>query len=539
MKTITHWASATLITTLFSSLAQGNICVELNLPPHEDFTFNDVIDIPSIDGVTIDANLFTPTSEPGPNGFPTIIFVNSWVLEEHEYIVQAAQFAQKGYQVLSYSARGWGCSGGLIDVVGPKDMQDLNAIVDWLQANTAADMDNIGISGISYGSGISLMGLAHEPRIKTAVAMSTWGSLQDSLYNQESPNLVWGGLLVSTGYITGTMNPEITENFGNLITHQNIDETISWAAKRSPGNAVELINERNAPVYLANNFADHLFNVNQIMKFYQQLDVPKRLDINQGTHASGEGFGLIGLNNYTWSNAHDWFDYWLKGEDNGMMARAPVTMLRDLSDQREEYTDLPVPGATATTFYMGPRTWFSQGELRETPYSSWFSINNSIASGLDSGATTGIPLLSPLLDQFKIPVKASIPLINRIHGMVYQTDRLSETMKIRGIPELTLNLSSSGSKMQLIGYLYDVDAWGMGTLITHGPVTLHEATPGKRTSVDFELLAASYDVPEGHRLAVAFDTLDLLYSPPTLAPYSVTFKHSKSFQSTLRIPTVD
>lgn len=538
MKHCMKWLAAALFTLVYSS-AQANICVELNLPSTDSYTFNDVIDIPTVDGITLDANLFTPTQEPGPNGYPTIIFINSWVLEEHEYIVQAKQFVKKGYQVLSYSARGWGCSGGLINVVGPKDVKDLSAVVDWLQANTHADMDNIGISGISYGSGISLMGIANEPRIKTAVAMSTWGSTLDSLWPEQTTNLFWGGFLVSSGYITGTMDPIILENFVKLLSHEDVSSVQEWAEARSPRSVVDLINERQAPIYMANAFGDHLFNPNQVMKFYETLTGPKRLDLNQGTHASAEGFGLIGLDNYTWNNAHDWFDYWLKGIDTGIMDRKPVTMLRDFSKERDEYTDLPVPGADDETFYFSPRSWLGEGGLKTRPHSSWFSVNNTIHSGIDSGATTGIPLVSAFLEQLKVPVKASIPLIWNRYGMVYQSPRLHDTKKIRGIPKVSVNVSSSVDTLHLVAYLYDVNPLGIGTLITHGPMSRHDVKPGKRQEVSFELLAASYNVPEGHRIAIAFDTVDLLYSPPTLKKHKVNFHHSSKFQSTLTLPTVD
>ena len=153
-----------LVSIALPSLAQANICLNINLPSNPDYVFNDDLFIYSDDGTPIAANTMTPTTPAGPNGYPTIIFVNSWVIDEHEYLVQAAQFAKKGYQVLSYSARGWGCSGGLVNVTGEDDMMDVTAVLDWLQLNTDADMDNIGISGISYGSGMALMGVAHDTR---------------------------------------------------------------------------------------------------------------------------------------------------------------------------------------------------------------------------------------------------------------------------------------------------------------------------------------------------------------------------------------
>ncbi len=90
-------------------------------------------------------------------------------------------FASKGYIVLSYSARGFGMSEGLINVVGDKGMEDLAAVIDYLENNTPVDISKIGMAGISYGGGISLLGLSRESRVKTAVSMSGWSDLGRSL----------------------------------------------------------------------------------------------------------------------------------------------------------------------------------------------------------------------------------------------------------------------------------------------------------------------------------------------------------------------
>ncbi|MDG9668002.1 acyl esterase [Hahella sp. CR1] len=526
----------TLLALGWSSLASANICVNFDLPDHADYRFNDNIKVTAHDGISLDANLFIPNTPPPASGYPTVIFINSWVLDEHEYFLQAAKYAERGYQALSYSSRGWGCSEGMVDVAGPNDMADLSAMVDWLLANTQADPNAIGVTGISYGSGISLLGLAHEPRIKTAVAMSTWGDLVESLYAQQTPRLFWGFFLVSSGLITANMDPAIAQKYRNLVEHKNIPETMAWGYERSPSRVVDQINARQAPVYLANSFGDNLFQPNNLLRFFEQLSGPKRLDLNQGTHASAEGLGLLGIPNYTWDNASDWFDYWLKGEDTGIMARPPLTMLTDLKHKREEYAAWPIPGAQKRTLYMHPRGLLSNGGLSNTQYDSWLPRTNTIYSGLDSGASTGIPLLSALLDGLGLPVYASMPLINRVHGIVYQSGALSETLKIRGMAKIHLNIEPSYNKVQLNAYLYDVDVLSVGKLITHAPATLHDAAPWRDQSLDMELTAAAYDVPAGHRIAIAFDTFDILYGPPTLTPYAVSFRHSSAAQSYLELP---
>jgi dienelactone hydrolase len=60
-------------------------------------------------------------------------------------------------------------------MAGPDDMQDVKAVIDEIKARAGgwrADMSRLAMAGISYGAGISLLGAAHEPRIKAVVCMS-------------------------------------------------------------------------------------------------------------------------------------------------------------------------------------------------------------------------------------------------------------------------------------------------------------------------------------------------------------------------------
>merc|ERR1719232_449827 len=119
------------------------------------FDYQDSIRIPTKDpNITLSAFLMQPkVAKKQSTLFPAIIFVNSWSFTEHEYVVQAARFAKKGYIVLAYCTRGFGKSDGMVDVAGPKDMEDIGCVLDWLEANSNVDKSNIGISGISYGAG--------------------------------------------------------------------------------------------------------------------------------------------------------------------------------------------------------------------------------------------------------------------------------------------------------------------------------------------------------------------------------------------------
>nr|WP_246048758.1 alpha/beta fold hydrolase [Leptospira sarikeiensis] len=497
------------------------------------FTFNNNVKVTAFDGVVLEASLFQPTA-PSPTGkYPAVIFVNSWALNKYEYLVPAAKLAKKGFIVITYSTRGFGASGGLIDTAGPKDRSDLGKIIDWLLANSPTDPANIGISGISYGAGIALAGLSTEPRIKTAVAMSGWGNLKRSLYGNDTPRLVWGLLLVASSYITGKPDPIIAQNFGKLIQHTDIDFVTTWAADRSPETFVGQLNASTGKsVLISNNFEDYLFNPNAVLDYYAQIQIPKKLLMNEGIHASAEIGGILGFSGTVWDNAYDWFDYWLKGINNGIMAKPQVTFQKRFAGPRVTLPSWPSPTVSDKTFYLKPRSLFSNGEISTSQNTT--TTSTGILSGADTVATTGFPILGDILaSHAEIPVQTNLGFVSRVNGIVYQSSNLSSILKIRGKMFWNGRVSSSLGKANINVYFYDVDKYGTATLITHGTGTIFDAGWYETRDISIDLNAVAYDVPVGNKIAIAIDTFDIMYSVPTALIYGLDVKHGKTPQSTL------
>ncbi|WDE14111.1 alpha/beta fold hydrolase [Thalassomonas haliotis] len=500
----------------------------------EHYNSEDDIQIRAYDGTILEANIFIPTQE--AEHYPAIIFINSWGMNEYQYLVEAARFAEQGYLVLSYSTRGFGQSEGKIATAGPEDIQDVSAAIDFLLANYPVDVNRIGVSGISYGSGISLLSAASDARISAVAAMSTWGSLTESLYGQYTPRLIWGGLLTGIGYLTGDPSDEIAINYLDLLKQERIDEITVWADIRSPLSYVDKLNERRVPVYLANNFGDNLFQPNSVLALYQALAGPKKLDLSQGTHAVGEVLGMGKSNHRIWNNAHAWFDFYLKEENNGINEQAPVAMEVKFGDY-EELTDWPSPAISPQTLYLHEKEIDGDGDMKPAPYSPWWPKTDRFYSGLDTLATTGIPLLSYFIeDVVEVPIISSMPLINSINAIRWESDWLTREMKLRGIPKIHLQLTPSKSQALLVAYLYDVDWTGTGRLISHAPYTLLNAIPGQPLSLDLEMVATAYDVPAGHYLSLVIDTSDLLYSPAGNELYHLEINYRDNENNTLSLP---
>lgn len=510
-------------------------------PTSDAYTTDDNLTITAHDGVNIEANIFVPTNLTGPA--PAVIFINSWGLNEYEYLEQAGDLAEKGYIVLSYSTRGFGESGGLIDTAGPNDMSDLSKVIDYLIANYPVDPSNIGTGGISYGSGISLIGAALDDRIKAVAAMSTWGSLPESLYGNQSPRLVWGALLNISSQLIGRPDPIINQHWQD-IKGQNlaaIPGVITWAEERSPINYVDQLNANGTAVYIGKAYGDNLFHPNTVLDMFGQLNGPKHLDLLPGTHATAELLpSLAGIgDNLIWENVYKWFDIHLKGETNALSSSKPLNMKVKFEGRYEQFDDYPITAASNEKFYLHPRSALDTGDLETYSYWNLFGgTDDTINAWAGTLFSTQIPLLSQLLEQLEIPILADISAASDIRSIYYDSDRLSETMKIRGTPSVSLMVQPHYSKVQLVAYLYDMDFFGTGRLITHGVMTLPEAEWGKKVRLDFDLVSTAYDVPAGHKLVLAIDTKDPQYKSPTGVDYYIDIEYLNKNQSTLTVPTL-
>ncbi len=480
------------------------------------------INITSFDGVRIKADLFVPKSAYFPGLRPAIIFSSSWALNEQEYLLQAKQFAEKGYIVLSYATRGFGGSGGAVGVASPSDIADVSAIIDWLIDTQPVDIEHIGMAGVSYGAGISLIALAKDSRIATVAAMSGWSDLMKSLFAGNTVKKVWTDLLVASGELTGNLDPAIHQMYENLTEYNNLEETIDWAMERSAVSFVEEINRRNAPVLLANSYKDNLFPPNQHLDFYNQLTTPKKLIMNPGIHITAEISGLFGLTKGVWIDVHNWFDRWLMNKKENIN-ELPVVF--NYERERLAFDEIP----------MQP---LNEDEVALTLKSR--TKYTTIHSFKDSGASTGIPFISSVLDSYtNIKVKKWLPLINKKYGAIYYTDPLRSSKKLRGIPSLDVWVEANDPNIQMVAYFYSVDQRGFGTFMTHGILTLRDVMAGEAMKVRIEGTAFAFDVPHRDRIAVVIDTYDPLYGRPTDDSFSLKLWNNEEMPLRLTLPEVD
>lgn len=477
------------------------------------------VDIKGDGGITLKANVVSPAHAPADARFPVVVLPTSWAIPQIEYLAQAQKLADTGYVVVSYNSRGFWQSGGEIEVGGPEDVADASAVIDWALANTAADPREVGMAGVSYGAGISLLAAAHDPRVKAVAALSGWGDLIDSIYSGRTQHSMATALLGGSGYLTGRPSAELQQVLKDFLGSNldKEDEMIAWGKVRSPATYLDGLRRNKPAVFLANAWGDTIFPPNQYADFFEKLSGPKRLELRPGDHATSEATGLLGLPNDTWTDTTRWFDHYLKGADNGVAGEAPVRISSRSGGGYEDYPDWKSVGAKSERLSLGG--------------------TQNIHTNVDSGANGGITLLSNALDQLvKLPPTASVPLLPRLWTAVWQSQPYAGEQHVRGTAKLHTTLTPTKESGTLVAYLYDVGPLGLGKLVSNAPYTFHGQTPGQPFGVDLELFSTAYDVPSGHRLALVVDTVDPLYIEHNPTGAQLTFSSPAADPSYLSVP---
>jgi len=499
----------------------------------------------STEQIYLPANIFIPLSLKPEQGYPAIIFINSWALNETQYKSQAKKFASDGYIVLSYTTRGFRGAPGLIDTAGPKDIADASSAITWLIDNYPVDANSIALGGISYGSGIALLAATQDSRVAAVIAMSTWGSLLESLWGGETPQETWLDILLGVaGWPIGRPDPEILEMVDNMFNHQNIAETLAWGNARSPIRYIEQINsrERMPAVYVSNNLHDYLFQPNSIIEFLTQYTGPWRLDLNVGTHGTGEASGLAGSNtSYPWVIAKAWLNHYLKGEKNNIDQRGKVnTVVHSRTREgapgiRESFEGLPVTDIVNDLVFTLVPQGDNTGSLSTVPATIMDveqrinTTKQQVGSGGIFGALQGAGL------------RVQFDEIDAEKALIFTTEVLEETLYLRGSASLSF-FAKVEHNSQFFAYLlaYNEDT-GKAHWIGHSPLTWHlpegeVEAPSDPIALSMTFYWTANDIDKGEKLVLIIDGKDGDYWRYNDTPETNLFVFGNEYPAELVLP---
>jgi predicted acyl esterase len=321
------------------------------------------VDVPMRDGVRLKADVFRPQDS---GKFPAILNLGPyqkdklWVvpdtLEEppNEWMnwetINPDWWVPRGYAAVRIDGRGTGKSPGQYDAWSLAEAVDFYDAIEWAAAQPWCN-GNIGLLGISYFA-INQWFVANlrPPSLKAIIPWEGFADLyRDALYH--------GGILslFMTNWYTAHMLHHLLGRAAQHVAdgwqvntlhfwlHNNLDSG-AFHGSQAQWDKIDV------PMFSVGNWSGMGLHLRGNTEAFMRAATPhKKLRIHLGSHVHPF---------YTEDGRRDqirFFDYWLKGIDNGVMAEPPVKLAirkgGDAFEWRSEH-EWPLARTRWTKFYL-------------------------------------------------------------------------------------------------------------------------------------------------------------------------------------------
>jgi fermentation-respiration switch protein FrsA (DUF1100 family) len=554
--------------------------------------------VASFDGVPLDADVTLPPSGDGP--FPTIVMLHGWGGSKGDfesssgpagnnnatYHYNNVYFAQRGYAVLNYTARGWnsscgssssrladpvGCAQGWIHLADQRyEAHDTQYLLGLLADEGVTKPDAIGVTGISYGGGQSVELALLRNRIRqlpsqgsgfaawtspTGKPMSIaaayprwpWSDLVESLepngrfldFNVPSASDSRVPLGVAKeSYVQGLYTLGVLNGFyAPPGADPNADLT-TWNTRLNAGEPEDST---------ADGIADQIFSYHQ-------------------------GFGITGATPAPLLLQSGWTDDLFPPEEslriyNLLRAKDPGAIVslqfgdlghargtndpamdRDLQDRGAAFFDqylkggsgAPAPGGVTAYAQVCPA-----GAARSGPFTadSWPQLHpgavvfgsgaaQTVTSdgGNQSTASTYDPIAGGTVGGTTSCTQVAA---EHASGTAVYTGPASRGFTMLGLPTVSADVAVNGQFGQLDSRLWDVGPDGKQTLISRGVYRLLDNQNG---NILFQLHGNGWRFPVGHKPKLELLGRDAAYTRPSNGSFSIQVTNVRVVMPTLNKP---
>ncbi len=521
----------------------------------------------SFDGVPLDVDVTLPATGDGP--FPTIVMLHGYGGNKTAFETTTEDpstttgtltnwnnnyFAKQGYAVVNTTARGFGascgspasrmadptgCAMGWIHLIDQRyEIRDTQEILGALTDQGVTKPDAIGVTGISYGGGQSLMLATLKDRVrnvdgsykpwtspkgvplKIAAAWPRWpwsdlvtslvpnGRHRDDQVAAPTQSRAPYGVAIQS-YISGLFAAGAASGFYSPPGADPASDLTSWFAEINAGEPYEgnpqikaladeiylrhgaysLIDGTNgptpapspAPLLIENGFTDDLFPIGEALKYYNRVrqmqgtDADVALQFGDLGHARGQNKRDPDVTFNTQGAA--FFASHLKGTASSTVPdRGSVTVFTQTCPKDKSAAG-PLVAPSWDASHPGVLTLASPTAQTVTSAGG----DPQKATGTDpigaggSACATFSGSDDPGTANYRMPKSLGFTMVGR--------------------PTITAKVALTGVTGQLVGRLWDVGADGKQLLVTRGVYRLNSADDG---TITFQLNGNGYRFEPGH-----------------------------------------
>lgn len=498
--------------------------------------------------VSLDTSLYLPKKLPAP----AILIAHGFGGSKDSVASDAQFFADKGFVVLTWTARGFGKSTGQISMNAPMgEVADTKALISSLARNKNVIQDKSGdprvaVMGSSYGGANALMTASADSRIDAVVADITWNDLQNDLFPQSAQSVttpgpfkkVWAGTFFSAVSLQGAYLGEcgtFTQAWCDAYTNAATTGVPTKAeqellASVSPKNYVSKI---SAPTLLSQGQADSLFPLNESLNTAQVIEKANpKLPLALIWHAGGHDGG-INQSDYLREQYLNWFKKHLLREKitfpvfqftktNGSISLQDSTVVPKVFASNQLPTDVKVSQlqlATPTAALSYPIGGIPSAISALPGIGSAGALASRVVSTISGFSPALLPGQSGLLES--TPLKAPISVVGPSSIKVRITSTTGDATLFFSL----VTKSPSGSISQPNGIvapvrLTNIPATGTDVVVNLPSVIL-DASIGDVIAVGISSTDQGYELPKPSRF----------YSVSPLSPLSFTTSEATASRS--------
>lgn len=399
---------------------------------------------------------------------------------------ELATIIKHGYVIAAVDVRGGGASFGFRrGPFSPEETQDAYDLTEWFAEQSWCD-SNVGMFGLSYLAVTQYMAASTKPpHLKAIFPMMAMFDLYGFSYVggvlNENFLLNWGGgnMILDRFQLAAPVDDdsdqallkaaaaEHADNWNIYLLAKDmpyrdssvpIDQSHVYAVN-SPSSYLDEINASGVAIYTLGGWYDTFGR--DAAYWYNNVTGPRKLTYTPWSHNGSGGFDLV-------AEHLRWFDYWLKGIENGVMDEPPVQYYVMGANEWRTADQWPLPDEQPTPLYFGAG-----------PLGSIDSVN-------DGGLTFGPPAAAEGQDVYTVDTTTTTGKTTRWtdgygggfgyssmnqndeKALTYTTPPLTEDMEITGHPVAHLWVSVDASDADVMVYLEEADTQGRSDYISEG-----------------------------------------------------------------------